>query len=307
MPPLVPGTGTTGDLDPFFVFDFVPVDDPADAGPRAPSRRGDGSTRDHADTDSPGPRLTTYWQVERGCRGPQPLPDWVVTDAGAVDTDLGVLKTGKEADVHLLDRTAPDGTGAVMAAKRYRSPEHRSFHRSSAYTEGRRVRRSRDTRALQRRTGYGRRLAAAEWAHAEWRALRTCWEVGVPVPYPVQLDGTEILMEFVGEGRAAAPRLAGLRPAPDLLEHYYEQVRAVVLTLAAQHLAHGDLSPYNLLADGDRLVAIDLPQVVDLVGNPAGPEFLRRDCRTMASWFRARGREVDPDALVEEALGYVGW
>lgn len=246
----------------------------------------------------------------RGCRGPEPVPDWVVTGAGAVDTDLGVLRSGKEADVSLLERAVPGGEGpgtaVVLAAKRYRGPEHTAFHRSAAYTEGRRVRRSRDRRALERRSSYGRSVAATQWAYAEWSALSRCWSAGLPVPYPVQLDGAEILMEFIGEGRTAAPRLAQTRPEPQLLRHYFDQVRDVVVGLAAQHAAHGDLSPYNLLADGERIVVIDLPQVVDLVANPGGPQFLRRDCHTVCAWFTARGLAVDEDLLFEEAAAFLG-
>lgn len=84
-----------------------------------------------------------------------------------------------------------------MAAKRYRTDEHRSFRRSAAYSEGRRTRRSRDTQALAKMTAHGRALAAGQWAAAEFEALRRFWLAGVQVPYPVQIDGIEILMELV--------------------------------------------------------------------------------------------------------------
>src|SRR5699024_9354079 len=87
-------------------------------------------------------------------RGPQPFPDWIVQHDGAIDTELGVLKTGKEADAYLLERAVPDehrtgaaGEATVMVAKRYRSPEYSSFHRSHQYTEGRRGKDSREARA----------------------------------------------------------------------------------------------------------------------------------------------------------------
>ena len=72
--------------------------------------------------------------------------------------------------------------------------------------------------------------------------------------------------------------------------------------LARHGLAHGDLSPYNILAQGDRLVVIDLPQVLDIVGNPNGVEFLHRDCRNVCQWFVSRGLEVDADELLSELL-----
>ncbi|WP_237565645.1 serine protein kinase RIO [Ornithinimicrobium cavernae] len=284
------GDQRADDIDPFFVFDYVPIDGPDDT-PR------DGRGTQEAPQDQ---RFTTYWDVERGCRGPDPLPDWVITDAGAIDSELGVLKTGKEADVFLLERAAPDGTRVVMAAKRYRSTEHRTFHRSADYTQGRRVRRSRDQRALSRGSAYGRAVAAAQWAVAEWDALCRYWSADLPVPYPVQIDGTEILMELIEHDGTPAPRLAQVRPDPDLLEEYFLQLRTAISVMAAEGVTHGDLSAYNILAAGERLVIIDLPQVIDLVANPNGPDFLMRDCRNICSWFRSRGLDVDPRVLFEE-------
>lgn len=263
---------------------------------------------DQLDEPPPGQRWSTWLDVERGCRGPQPHPDWLVTDQAAIDTELGILKTGKEADVFLLERAVPgDPDRAVlMAAKRYRDEEHRSFHRSAAYTEGRRTRRSRDARALAKKTSYGRSVAAGQWAAAEFAALSRLWLAGVPVPYPVQIDGTELLLEFVDVDGAAAPRLVQTRPTGELLASYFVQLRDAMSGLARLGLAHGDLSPYNVLAQGERLVVIDLPQVVDIVANPQGPDFLLRDCTNVCSWFRARGLDVDEQALfadlVAEAL-----
>ena len=269
------------DVDPAFVFDFRAYDDPGD-----------------------GQRMSTWLDVEPLCRGPEPRPDWLVTSQAAVDTELGVLKTGKEADVFLVERAVPGDPSqqVVMAAKRYRGEEHRAFHRSSAYTEGRRTRNSRDARAMAKKTAHGRAVAAGQWAAAEWAALVRFWLAGVPVPYPVQVDGTEILMELVGVDGEAAPRLAQTRPTGDLLVSYFDQLRDAMAALARHGVAHGDLSPYNVLAAGDRLVVIDLPQSVDVVANPTGMDFLMRDCRNVCAWFASRGLDVDEHHLFAELL-----
>lgn len=260
---------------------------------------------------SPGQRWSTFNDVERGCRGPDPRPDWLVEDAAAVDTELGVLKTGKEADVFLLER-ATSATSCLLAAKRYRSTEHRQFHRSTLYTEGRTTRRSRDARALESGSSFGRTVAAAQWAGAEWAALRLLYGEGLPVPYPVQIDGTELLLEFIADlddasGLAAAPRLHQV-PAPggddgaDILWDWWHQTSDMLLAFARLNLAHGDLSPYNVLAAGRRLVVIDVPQIVDTVSNPRGAELLARDCLTMGRWFAGRGLPVDPEELATSVL-----
>ncbi|WP_300681331.1 RIO1 family regulatory kinase/ATPase [Nocardioides sp.] len=282
---------TSGHIpDPRFTFDFVALD-PDD------------------ELDSSTSRWSTWLSVEPLSRGPEPRPDWVVTSQAAIDTELGLLKTGKEADAFLLERAVPDsdrvGEACLMVAKRYRNDEHRTFHRSAAYTEGRRIRNTRDMRALQGRSTYGRSVAAGQWARAEWEALVRCWQLGLPVPYPVQVDGTEILMEWIHSDGETAPRLAQTRPGPALLASYFEQMRAVLLRLTEAGLVHGDLSPYNVLAAGERLVVIDLPQLIDLVANPSGTEFLLRDCTNMCRWFTARGLEVDEQALFGELLAAV--
>ncbi len=249
-------------------------------------------------------RWATWSSVEKGQHGPEPRPDWVVTDDGAVDTELGILKTGKEADVFLVERAVPDrpDRASVLAAKRYRSAEHRQFHRDHGYVEGRRVRRSRETRAMANGTAFGREVAAGLWASHEFAALSSLWSAGVPVPYPVQIDGTEILMEYIEVDGDAAPRLAQVRPAADVVAGYYEQLREAMAVMARRGLAHGDLSPYNILAQGERIVIIDLPQMLDIVGNPRGADYLLRDCRNVCRWFVSRGLDVDAGELLAELL-----
>ena len=255
------------------------------------------------------------WSTYRDAtRGPEPVPTWVVTDPRATDDDLGVVKTGKEAELSLVRRTVPaehcdpDGGArtCLLAAKRYRAHEHRLFHRDAAYLEGRRVRKSREMRAMHLRTEFGKALIADQWPNAEFAILGRLWAAGAPVPYPVQLYGTELMMEFVGTpSGVAAPRLAETRPGPADARRWYEQLVDALVVLATEGVAHGDLSAYNVLVHDDRIVLIDLPQVVDVVGNPRGFEFLRRDCENITAWFRARGVTAAPGALYSELLAHI--
>jgi RIO kinase 1 len=254
----------------------------------------------YCEPDAADQRWSTWWDAEPLDRGPEPRPDWVITDRGAIDTELGILKTGKEADVFLLERAVPEGPYVVMAAKRYRDDAHRDFHRNAAYTEGRKGRDRRAGRAMAKGSTFGRAVATGQWATAEWEALKRCWLLGLPVPYPVQIVGTELLMEWITVDGETAPRLAQTRPARDLLAEYFSQLREVMATMAQHGIVHGDLSAYNLLAAGERLVVIDLPQVTDVVGNPNGMDFLMRDCANVCAWFRSRG--LDPTVADEHAL-----
>ena len=257
----------------------------------------------------PGADRWSTWGI--GEQGPHPRPDWLVTSLAAVDSELGVLKTGKEADVHLIERRIPDtGQSCLLAAKRYRSNEHRMFHRDAGYLEGRRARESRQMRAIANRTAFGRNLIAEQWSVAEFAALSRLWSLGAPVPYPAQRNGTELLLEFLDDGAGgAAPRLAQLRPPAEELRELWEQLTGALELLATQRLTHGDLSAYNILVHDGHLMLIDLPQVVDLVANPRGLQFLTRDVRTITTWFAARGlpdRLADATALTERLIDAAG-
>jgi RIO kinase 1 len=255
---------------------------------------------DQTDGLPEGDRWSTWDQSTPLERGPKPHPKWLVTELAAVDAELGIVKTGKEADVYLLRRYVP-GTdrSCLIAAKRYRDAGHRLFHRDASYLEGRRVRESRVNRATANRSAFGKQMIAGQWASAEFTALCQLHAAKVPVPYPVQITGTELLLEFIGEeDGTAAPRLAETRAGPKLLASLWQQFTAMLDTLSRHGLAHGDLSPYNLLVHRARLVMIDLPQVVDIIAHPAGRDFLVRDARNVAAWFAARGLPgADPDAL----------
>ncbi|WP_341954055.1 RIO1 family regulatory kinase/ATPase [Salinibacterium sp. TMP30] len=145
-------------------------------------------------------------------------------------------------------------------------------------------------------------LSAGLWASAEFTALSELYELGAPVPYPVQVDGTEVLMEFIGAGRVAAPRLAALRSSPTELRELWDQVVELMRIFARAGFTHGDLSPYNLLVHDGRVVVIDVPQIVDIVSNPSGVELVERDCRNVCSWFLRHGVECDPHELAGELI-----
>lgn len=270
---------------------------------------------DEVDAPETGDRWSTWDLSSPTERGPLPYPDWLVTELAAVDTEHGVLKTGKEADACLITRGVP-GTdrSCLLVAKRYRSNEHRLFHRDAGYLEGRRVRESRVNRAMANRSGFGKEAIAGQWAVAEFGALSHLYEVcrqldvAPFVPYPVQILGTEVLMEYIGSpDGTAAPRLAAFRGSDDELRNLWGQLHLALTVMARAGYTHGDLSPYNLLVHEGRVVVIDLPQIVDLIANPQGGRFLERDVHNVVSWFVARGlSDLDEAAIVRELLEEAG-
>jgi len=260
------------------------------------------------DTPDEGARWSTWDQSTPTERGPLPHPEWLVTELAATDTELGVLKTGKEADVFLIERGVPDtDRRCLLAAKRYRASEHRMFHRDAGYLEGRRVKESRTNRAMTSRTAFGKEVIAGQWAASEFTALSRLYTMGVPVPYPVQILGTEVLLEFIGTDGQAAPRLAQFRQETADLPDLWRQLCSALSMMARGGWAHGDLSAYNLLVQDGRLVVIDLPQIVDVVANPQGRQFLVRDANNVAAWFSSHGvPEADGEALAADLCHEAG-
>lgn len=256
------------------------------------------------DDDEPDPEATTYTGA---VRGPQPVPDWVLTQDAARQHELGVLKTGKEADVFLVERVLPDGAapGApvrrnLLAAKRYRS--RRAFRNDARYRAGRRTGDRRTDLAMARNSSYGRAVRATEWAEAEFAALSTLWRAGVAAPYPVQMLGQEVMLEYLGDDGGAAPRLVETRPDRAQAARWCDQTVAILRGMATVGIVHGDLSPYNLLVWNDAVHVIDLPQAQPASVEPATVALLEHDVLTVCAWFAKRGAAVDAADLLADLV-----
>jgi RIO kinase 1 len=246
---------------------------------------------------------------EAATHGPEPIPDWVITSGDAQDEDLGSLKSGKEADVSIVERVYGEERN-LLAAKRYRDTDHRQFRNDASYRMGKEPRDGRMARAIKKKTNFGNSARANVWATAEFETLCRLWEAGLPVPYPVQLLGNELMLEFLGDDDGAAPRLAEARPDRDLLEHLRDQAVAILWGLAGAGVVHGDLSPYNTLVWGETLYVIDVPQAAELTDvtradqyNSNALDFLQRDCRNLLGYFEKKGVTIpDPDGLFGELV-----
>lgn len=241
--------------------------------------------------------------------GPEPIPEWVITSGDALDEDLGSLKSGKEADVSIVERTLGDQRN-LLAAKRYRDTDHRQFRNDAAYRMGKQPKDGRIGRAIKKKTLTGNAAKAGIWAQAEFETLCRLWEAGLPVPYPVQHSGTELMLEYIGDDDGAAPRLAEFRGSRDQFEHLRDQAVAILWGLAGAAVVHGDLSPYNTLVWNETLYVIDLPQAAELTDvtraaqyNSNALDFLQRDCRNLLGFFQKKGLSTpDPDALFGELV-----
>ncbi len=194
-------------------------------------------------------------------------------DEGVIDAVLRPLKSGKEAAVYVV-RCGDD----IRCAKVYKDLAQRSFQARVQYQEGRKLRGSRQARAVGKASKYGRKQAEAAWKNAEVDALYALSAAGVRVPQPHGYFGGVLVMELVTDDRGdSAPRLGEVDLAADTARVYHRFLMQQVACMLCAGLIHGDLSEYNVLVGRDGPVIIDLPQVVNAAGNNSARFMLRRD------------------------------
>lgn len=249
-------------------------------------------------------------------------PDWLIPSPFD-DLDLGILKSGKEGQINLIERTAVDSadTGrSCLLAQKFYVPRQvaakgtlealgvqraSTFRNDVNYREGRQFRKTRDRRAVERMSTYGKRLLQERWTGHEHDVVRTLWEAGLTVPFPVSYSDDRFLMEFVGDRGGAAPHLANARLGPDQLDDAYEQLIEGLRLMTGAGWVHGDLSAFNLLWWKDELWFIDFPQALDLAANPQGLNFLHRDVENVCGWFGQRGLDLDAEAVFADLLAFL--
>jgi RIO kinase 1 len=211
------------------------------------------------------------------------LPDVLssLTDQGVIDEVVRPLKSGKEAQVYLV-RIG----GEPYVAKVYKDASSRSFKQRAAYTEGRRVRSSRDQRAMAKRTRHGKAQEEAAWKSAEVDILYRLHAAGVRVPTPHNFIDGVLLMELVrGDDGHPAPRLSELSLDASTARVYFDQLLAEVVRMLCAGVVHGDLSEYNVLVDDEGPVIIDFPQAVEPASNRNAKKLLIRDVNNLSAFL----------------------
>ncbi|AOE87612.1 PA4780 family RIO1-like protein kinase [Pseudomonas sp. TCU-HL1] len=200
---------------------------------------------------------------------------------GLIDEVLRPLMSGKEASVYVV-RCGSE----LRCAKVYKEANKRGFRQAAEYQEGRKVRNSRDARAMAKGSKYGRREREDAWQNAEVAALFRLANAGVRVPKPYDfLDGV-LLMELVGDGEGdAAPRLNDVDLTPEDAREFHGFMISEIVKMLCAGLIHGDLSEFNVLLDPYGPVIIDLPQAVDAAGNNHAFRMLERDVGNMSAYF----------------------
>ncbi len=222
-----------------------------------------------------------------------------LVDDQLIQDVLYPVKSGKEATLYCCSGGAR-ANADLVAVKIYKPQQFRAFRNDSAYQEGRVILDRRSARAAAKRTRHGRQVQAALWTNSEFEALRVLHRAGASVPRPLGQSSGAIAMEWIGDADAPAPQLKDASLAPPQAQAVFELLLRNIELWLACNVVHGDLSAYNILWDGARLVAIDFPQACDPRVNPRAEALLFRDvanvCRTFARW----GVPSDADALAAD-------
>lgn len=240
----------------------------------------------------PGLTWALWHELGPSSRGPEPIPHWLVTQ-DAVDRELGIIKSGKEAEAFLVERTTRATDDACLLVRKTYRPEHLQPRRATTDMDLGRLS-SRDLRALENKSLYGKFVLSQTWPTREFRTLVTLWEAGVPVPYPVGQNGADIWMEYVATPDGSpAPRLAD--HGGDDLPAIAEAVREAAVRMSAAGIVHGDFSPFNVLVpEPGTISVIDVPQAIDATST-TGMSLLQRDLDNFTAWFARRGVALDAD------------
>ena len=200
--------------------------------------------------------------------GLQPL-----IDDGVIDEVIRPLKSGKEASVYVV-RCGDE----IRCAKVYKDMAQRSFQARVQYQEGRKVRGSRQMRAIGKATKFGRKEQETAWKNTEVDALYQLTAAGVRVPRPFGYFSGVLVMELVTDSTGhSAPRLGEVELDPAQARDYFQFLVRQVVRMLALGLIHGDLSEYNVLVAEEGPVIIDLPQAVSAAGNNNARAMLLRD------------------------------
>ena len=202
-------------------------------------------------------------------------------EEGLIDTVVRQLMSGKEAMVYVV--RCGDET---RCAKIYKEAENRSFRQAVDYTENRKVKNSRQARAMAKGTRYGREAQEAAWQSAEVDALYRLADAGVRVPKPYNFCDGVLLMELVtDEFGDAAPRLNDVVLTPAQARAHHGALLTEVMRMLCAGVVHGDLSEFNILLAADGPVIIDLPQAIDAAGNNHAKRMLLRDVANLRAYF----------------------
>ena len=219
---------------------------------------------------------------------------------GLITDVVRIVKTGKEASIHLCRGNRSTTGEDLVALKLYHPLGRRDFRDESIYRDGEWIKERRIRAALEKKTRFGRQVQGGLWVSREWETLRALSEAGLPVPRPIARTDDAILMGYVGDLELAAPQLRSVGPDAVEAQDLFGQVLRAIERMLYVNVIHGDLSAYNLLVWDGRVTVIDLPQAIDPRKNRHAHALLERDVRRICEHFERLGVRSSPDRLAAD-------
>ncbi len=220
----------------------------------------------------------------------------VLQHEGLIDTVVRQLMSGKEAEAYVV-RCGEH----TRCAKVYKEAQQRSFRQAVDYTENRKVKDSRQARAMAKGTKFGRAAQEAAWQSAEVDALYRLAAAGVRVPTPYNFHEGVLLMELVTDADGdAAPRINDVAYTPEMARAHHALLLLQVVRMLCAGVVHGDLSEFNVLLGEEGPVIIDLPQAIDAAGNNHAQRILLRDVANLRDFFGKFAPELLPTGFGPE-------
>jgi len=233
--------------------------------------------------------------IEDGPKDPLEL----FADSGYITDVVNAVKSGKEATVFCC-RAHPSTGRELVAAKVYAIGIGAHYRMSKLYADGRfRVYKpdSRQERAIKSGKHRGKEMVFADWVGQEYANLCAFHAAGADVPAPIAHCGSGILMDYIGDASRPAPMLVSAPLSAAEAQRLFDQAMRNIRIFLAKDRVHGDLSPYNMLLWNDRLVIIDLPQVVHARWNDEAFNVLKRDIENILQFFSRRGVKASATEL----------
>jgi len=221
---------------------------------------------------------------------------------GYITDVVRMVRRGKEATVYLCRRD-----DELFAAKVYTDLQVRSFRNDTVYRDGRFIGSKRMEKAIEQHSRTGVNAHQALWIAEEFRQLKFLYEHRISVPKPIAIAGRVILMEFIGDAESEAPRVSEAHLSHNNLKKAFAQSIDNLIQMVKAGRIHGDYSTFNLLWWNNKVIVIDLPQVVEIQRNHHARELLKRDVESLCNSFIRLGLHCDTNQIIREVESYADW
>ena len=121
-------------------------------------------------------------------------------------------------------------------------------------------------------------------------------EANVNAPLPHAILNNVLVLELIGEYAPAAKIKDALPKNP---KKFFDEIVKNIKRFYKAGYVHGDLSKFNILNDNEMPALIDFSQATPMP-NPNAMDYLKRDIKNVADFFRKLDVEIDDEEVYKE-------